>query len=433
MATAAAARARAPADRDRLAAAGPDAQPDRGRRAGRHPRGDDQLHQRRAVGADPRDPSAGRGRRAAGQARAAQQPRVPRRGAAPAGRDLRAAGGRRGALHLRLGPRLPPRLPPDPHPAGRPPDGIPVLATTATANARVTATSPSSCGGTHARRPRAPRVARPGVAAARRGPAPHRRAAAGLAGRPPRRAARLGHRLLPDGRRHPGDRRLPPLARARTSRLLRRRPRPPSARPSSRTSLAGRVKALVATSALGMGFDATLGFVVNLGAPASPVAYYQQVGRAGRGAAADRGRHASCCCPATEDRDIWAYFASLAFPREELVRAHPRGARRRGPTAEHRHARDARRPQPQPPRDACSRCSTSTAPYAGCAAAGRRPASRGSYDEERYDRVARGPGARAAGDARLPRDRRLPDALPARAARRPGRQPTADAATTAVG
>ena len=41
---------------------------------------------------------------------------------------------------------------------------------------------------------------------------------------------------------------------------------------------AGQVKALVATSALGMGFDATLGFVVNLGAPQSPVAYYQQVG-----------------------------------------------------------------------------------------------------------------------------------------------------------
>ena len=45
-----------------------------------------------------------------------------------------------------------------------------------------------------------------------------------------------------------------------------------------------RVKALVATSALGMGFDKPdLGFVVHLGAPSSPVAYYQQVGRAGRG------------------------------------------------------------------------------------------------------------------------------------------------------
>jgi len=81
----------------------------------------------------------------------------------------------------------------------------------------------------------------------------------------------------------------------------------------------GRVKALVATSALGMGFDATLGFVVNMGAPQSPVAYYQQVGRAGRGIPA--GTSATVVLlPALEDRDIWAYFASLAFPRESLVR-----------------------------------------------------------------------------------------------------------------
>jgi ATP-dependent DNA helicase RecQ len=78
----------------------------------------------------------------------------------------------------------------------------------------------------------------------------------------------------------------------------------------------GRVKALIATSALGMGFDATLGFVVNLGAPPSPVAYYQQVGRAGRGTA----EATVVLLPAIEDRDIWAYFASLAFPREEQVR-----------------------------------------------------------------------------------------------------------------
>ena len=79
---------------------------------------------------------------------------------------------------------------------------------------------------------------------------------------------------------------------------------------------AGRVKALVATSALGMGFDATLGFVVNLGAPQSPVAYYQQVGRAGRGI----DEASVVLLPAIEDRDIWAYFASLSFPREDLVR-----------------------------------------------------------------------------------------------------------------
>ncbi len=78
----------------------------------------------------------------------------------------------------------------------------------------------------------------------------------------------------------------------------------------------GRVKALVATSALGMGFDATLGFVVNLGAPQSPVAYYQQVGRAGRGT----DNAAVVLLPQQEDKDIWAYFASLAFPREDQVR-----------------------------------------------------------------------------------------------------------------
>jgi ATP-dependent DNA helicase RecQ len=78
----------------------------------------------------------------------------------------------------------------------------------------------------------------------------------------------------------------------------------------------GRVKALVATSALGMGFDATLGFVVNLGAPQSPVAYYQQVGRAGRGT----DNAAVVLLPQQEDKDIWAYFASLAVPREDQVR-----------------------------------------------------------------------------------------------------------------
>ncbi|MGZ8744897.1 MAG: RecQ family ATP-dependent DNA helicase [Nocardioides sp.] len=84
--------------------------------------------------------------------------------------------------------------------------------------------------------------------------------------------------------------------------------------------LEGRVKALIATSALGMGFDATLGFVVNLGAPASPVAYYQQVGRAGRGTTLPPEGATVVLLPAIEDRDIWAYFASMAFPRETLVR-----------------------------------------------------------------------------------------------------------------
>lgn len=76
---------------------------------------------------------------------------------------------------------------------------------------------------------------------------------------------------------------------------------------------ANQVKALVATSALGMGFDKPdLGFVVHLGAPSSPVAYYQQVGRAGR--ATDRAD--VLLLPGTEDSDIWQYFASASMPRK---------------------------------------------------------------------------------------------------------------------
>ena len=119
------ARARCRADGDHLAAAGADAQPDRGGRARRHPRGDDQLHQPRGLVRDPRAGRRRRDRRAAGQPRAAEQPHLPRRGAPPADRDGRPAGHRRGALHLRLGPRLPARLPADPpddrHPAARHP------------------------------------------------------------------------------------------------------------------------------------------------------------------------------------------------------------------------------------------------------------------------------------------------------------------------
>ncbi|WP_433680142.1 RecQ family ATP-dependent DNA helicase [Nocardia sp. CA-119907] len=82
--------------------------------------------------------------------------------------------------------------------------------------------------------------------------------------------------------------------------------------------LNNEVKALIATSALGMGFDKPdLGFVVHVGAPSSPIAYYQQVGRAGRGT--DRAE--VVLLPGPEDTRIWSYFASVAFPREHIVRS----------------------------------------------------------------------------------------------------------------
>lgn len=80
---------------------------------------------------------------------------------------------------------------------------------------------------------------------------------------------------------------------------------------------AGKVKALVATSALGMGYDKPdLGFVVHVGAPPSPVSYYQQVGRAGRAI-----EHAPVALlPSTGDEAVWDYFATATIPREDDVR-----------------------------------------------------------------------------------------------------------------
>ncbi len=199
------------------------------------------------------------------------------------------------------------------------PDGIPVLATTATANARVTSDVAEQLDGVDKLDPRGVLV---------------------LRGSLDRESLRLGVVRLKTAQlrlawladhlaEQPGSGIIYCLTVAATQEIadyLRSRGHDVAAYsgqtdPTERQALendliTGKVKALVATSALGMGFDATLGFVVNMGAPASPVAYYQQVGRAGRGT----DQATVVLLPALEDRDIWAYFASLAFPREDLVR-----------------------------------------------------------------------------------------------------------------
>ena len=82
--------------------------------------------------------------------------------------------------------------------------------------------------------------------------------------------------------------------------------------------LANDLKAIVATSALGMGYDKPhLGFVVHYQAPGSVIAYYQQVGRAGRGV--DRAE--VVLLRGKEDRRIQDFFIEQAFPRREIVEA----------------------------------------------------------------------------------------------------------------
>ena len=80
--------------------------------------------------------------------------------------------------------------------------------------------------------------------------------------------------------------------------------------------LQNKIKALVATTALGMGYDKPdLGFVVPFPAPGSIVAYYQQVGRAGRATEYAVG----LLMTGREDDDIHDFFRRSAFPRQERV------------------------------------------------------------------------------------------------------------------
>ena len=202
------------------------------------------------------------------------------------------------------------------------PKGVPVLATTATANSRVVQDVAEQVGM---------------VAAGFDGATAGTAEVVTIRGPLARSSLRLGVLRLPDSRArlawllsHLGD--LPGsgiiytltvAAAEDTARLLREaghavRSYTGQTDTAEREESEGllktnQVKALIATSALGMGFDKPdLGFVLHLGAPSSPVAYYQQVGRAGRAtASAD-----VLLLPGAEDEAIWHYFATASMPNQ---------------------------------------------------------------------------------------------------------------------
>jgi len=81
--------------------------------------------------------------------------------------------------------------------------------------------------------------------------------------------------------------------------------------------LRNEVDALVATVALGMGYDKPdLAFVFHFQSPGSPVGYYQQVGRAGRALSTSR----AVLLRGNEDEQIQDYFIEKAFAEEHMVR-----------------------------------------------------------------------------------------------------------------
>ena len=305
------------------------------------------------------------------------------------------------------------------------PPGVPVLATTATANARVTRdiAEQLSSGCAAQVRSRAPRprwccAVRSIATACGWGwcASPHPRS--GWPGSPTTSANwRDRASSTPSPWPRPATSPVSCARKGMRSLLTRVRARQPNGCAWKTISSSGRLKAVVATSALGMGFDKPdLGFIVHLGAPQSPVAYYQQIGRAGRAVA----RADVILLPGAEDRDIWAYFASLAFPPEHVVRATLRAlASADGPQslAALETSVDLTRSRLEMMLKVLDVDGAVRRVRGGWEATGQPWV----YDAERYARVAAERAARAGGNARVRGHRCLPHGVPAPRTRRPAR------------
>ena len=192
-----------------------------------------------------------------------------------------------------------------------------------------------------------------------------------------------------------------------------------SGQSDNRETLEGRlrrneIKALVATSALGMGYDKPdLAFCIHLGSPASPVAYYQQVGRAGRAlddAIAVSGSR-------TARRADLGVLRDVRHPDRRAGGTHPGRAWRRPAVA--RRSRGGHRHPPRPAGDA--------AQDPGGGRGGDQVPRRVGGDRpglvlRRAEVVGPAPRPRRGGrpDASVRARRGLPDGVPAARPGRPG-------------